>query len=104
MRRDFFIMMGICLTLSFGYITTAEHQVLDTTQTQTITVRSGDTLWSIAERTASNEMDVRNVVYAMKSLNNLDGTKELQPGMKLAIPTVKKVNPAKAVDYNMAQN
>ncbi len=50
--------------------------------TATIEVRSGDTLWSIAQRLAPGA-DVRPVVDQLVALN---GTAPLQPGQQLRIP------------------
>jgi len=50
----------------------------------TVTVSSGETLWSIAE-TVAPEADPRDVVDAIVRLNALDGV-ELQAGQSLAIP------------------
>jgi Tfp pilus assembly protein FimV len=49
-----------------------------------VTVRAGDSLWSIAERVAPGS-DPRDVVDAIVRLNALDGV-GLTPGERLAIP------------------
>lgn len=51
---------------------------------QTVTVSSGDTLWSIAEEIAP-QADPRDVVDALASLNAVDDA-ALQAGQKLAVP------------------
>jgi len=104
MRKDIFIMLGICFTLLFGYNATSEHEIIDINHTQVVTVKTGDTLWTIAERTATENLDVRHVIYAMKDLNNLESGAALKPGTKLIVPTIKKVNPVQVMDYKMAQN
>lgn len=49
-----------------------------------ITVMSGDTLWSLAERYAPNR-DPRDFIYDLVSLNNLNDS-VLSSGMRLALP------------------
>ncbi len=49
-----------------------------------ITVMSGETLWSIAQRYAPNQ-DPRDFIANLVALNNLNGT-VLTPGMQLALP------------------
>lgn len=102
MGKELGMMLAISLTVMVGYNMTLEREVLDTTQVKTVTVRTGDTLWSIAEQSASPSIDIRHMIYAVKNLNKLDNS-DLKPGMKLHVPIVKKVNPARAQDY-MAQN
>lgn len=48
-----------------------------------VQVESGDTLWSIATRTAP-EQDPRDVVHDIQELNSLDGT--LRVGTAIAVP------------------
>lgn len=56
--------------------------------TQTVIVRSGDTLWAIAGRHTPAGVDVRTTVERIRRLNGLDGPKGvmLRPGMKLHVP------------------
>lgn len=50
---------------------------------RTVTVQYGESLWQIAASIAP-EADPRDVVAAIESLNNLQGS--IQPGQELAIP------------------
>ena len=49
-------------------------------------VRSGDTLWSIAEDIALPGSDMRGVVAEIKGLNALD-TSMIRPGQTLVVPS-----------------
>ncbi|NBW73607.1 MAG: LysM peptidoglycan-binding domain-containing protein [Microbacteriaceae bacterium] len=49
-----------------------------------ITVRSGDTLWGIAQRYAPNQ-DPRDFITKLVALNNLESS-SLAAGMQLALP------------------
>ncbi len=53
---------------------------------QHITVASGDTLWRIAERTAGNDEDIRQVVRTICQVNHLNEAAYLTPGQQLLIP------------------
>jgi LysM repeat protein len=48
-------------------------------------VRSGDTLWSIAEQVAPADADVRAVIAQIRSLNELDSSL-IRPGQSLLVP------------------
>ena len=48
-------------------------------------VRSGDTLWSIAEQIGPEDTDVRTIVAEMKDLNDLESSL-IRPGQNLLVP------------------
>lgn len=59
-------------------------------------IYNGDTLWSIAKEEIQNNeyfenKDIRDVVYEIKKVNNLD-TSDLFDGQKIKIPTYKTYN------------
>jgi LysM repeat protein len=60
------------------YAATAQHYL-------TVTVRPGDTLWSIAVAHAKPTADMQEIVDRISDANHLDGG-ELQPGQHLRIP------------------
>lgn len=49
-------------------------------------VRSGDSLWSIAEVVAFEDQDLRGVIAQIRELNDLD-TSLIVPGQTLLVPT-----------------
>ncbi len=49
-----------------------------------VTVMSGETLWTLAERYSTNQ-DPRDFIANLVALNNLENT-DLTPGMQLALP------------------
>jgi LysM repeat protein len=53
---------------------------------QHVTVQSGDSLWSVAERIAPSA-DPRDVIADLVQLNGLDDSGVVTPGQQLAIPT-----------------
>ena len=103
MKKDLLIMIGMCLTVLFGFQMTNPSVTLDTQSVHTVTVQKGDTVWDIANRVTTHDIEVRQVVYAVKELNNIDDAGALVPGTTLQVPTVKEVSPVRALDY-VAQN
>lgn len=51
----------------------------------TVTVRAGDTLWSLAERRTPNGGDVEQTVDTIVAVNHLDGV-AIVPGERIKIP------------------
>jgi len=52
-----------------------------------IQVRTGDTVWTIASRHASDKEDIRELVYAIKTINGLNNNALIYTGQTLKIPT-----------------
>lgn len=55
--------------------------------TTQVTVQSGDTLWSLAQRLAP-EQDTRKVVDQLRRLNHLRSASDLKAGQQLLLPAV----------------
>jgi len=53
---------------------------------QHVTVESGDSLWTVAERLAPSA-DPRDVIADLVQLNGLDASGVVSPGQQLAVPT-----------------
>ncbi|WP_277300629.1 LysM peptidoglycan-binding domain-containing protein [Veillonella montpellierensis] len=99
MKRQIYMMVTLCLMIMIGYHVMGETVVLDTNNVQLVTVSNGDTIWSIAEKNSSNDVDIRDVVYSIKDLNHIEKSGELVPGSKLKIPTIKVVKPLFDTSY-----
>lgn len=59
-------------------------------KTKVVYVSNGDTLWSIAEYEQENNIyyenkDIRDIIYEIKKLNNLEKNTSLNIGQKLII-------------------
>lgn len=89
MKKEFFIAIGMCLTLLIGFFTTNTSPELDVHNVKIITVKSGDTLWDIAAANSSNSVDVREMVHALKDINELGDSGNLEPGSTLKVPTIQ---------------
>ena len=101
--KNILMMVGMCLTILFGYNMTNSVAEANTHAVREVKVQAGDTMWDIAARTAHKDMDVREMVYAMKKLNKIDDSGALVPGTVLKVPVKKNDSPVRALDY-MAQN
>ena len=101
--KNILMMVGMCLTILFGYNMTNPVTATNTHAVREVKVQAGDTMWDIAARTAHKDMDVREMVYAMKELNNISDSGTLVPGTILKVPAQKSDSPVRALDY-VAQN
>ncbi|EEP65280.1 LysM domain protein [Veillonella dispar ATCC 17748] len=101
--KNILMMLGMCLTVLFGYNMTNPVTDTNTHAVREVKVQAGDTMWDIAARTAHKDMDVREMVYAMKELNNISDSGTLVPGTVLKVPAHKSNSPVRALDY-VAQN
>lgn len=50
-----------------------------------IVVEPGDTIWTIAEKHCSPEENIRNFVFTIREVNEIDGA-VIHPGQKLLVP------------------
>lgn len=81
----------ITFTLFFYLLTELvfASAVKEEPQGKEVTVRSGDSLWSIAVRhKADQHMDVRDYIIAIKDANELDNN-QIFPGQTLLIPDIQ---------------
>lgn len=76
-----FAVAGVNTIIGFNDVSGQEEQTY-----VTVTVESGDTLWSIANDYMPSDMDQRKAVYIIKKHNNnTDGN--LIPGQTIKVPT-----------------
>ena len=79
------ILLSLCLSLALytGFnIAFADEPAY---RYQSVTVCSGDTMWSIASRWADEGEDVRQVMYRICQANSLE-SKSIYPGQTLRVP------------------
>ncbi len=87
-RYNMVILLLMVATLFVGYMVSQPKVIIDRNYTQTVKVTKGDTLWTIAERVATPDVDIREVIYTMKEMNQLSSN-DLIPGAVLKVPTVR---------------
>lgn len=56
---------------------------------ETVNVTQGDTLWNIAREYISEKEDIRDYIYMIRKVNNLESA-NIHPGDQLLIPVYKK--------------
>ena len=84
------IIVGIIVLLSFIFITNSYSN--GEVKTKTICVSRGDTLWKIAGFQQTNNTyyankDIREIIYEIRKLNNLENNSELNVGQLIHINT-----------------
>ena len=85
------LIMGIIIIslICFSNISFSKGEI----KTKTIYVSNGDTLWTIAEEEQENNVyyedtDIRDIIYQIKKLNNLENNSNLSEGQKLIIKCI----------------
>lgn len=53
---------------------------------ETIYVKPGDTVWKIAANYITDKDDIREKVFAIRQLNNLNNNAQVYPGQALKVP------------------
>jgi LysM repeat protein len=56
----------------------------------TVTVKSGDTIWQIAANYQAPQQDIRDIVMAIRTVNKLNANYQIQVGQNLKIPAIVK--------------
>ena len=74
------VTMIVVLSVNTGFATRKDSEINYTFYT----VKSSDTLWSIACKHTPDNKDVRETIYEIKKLNHITES-ELVPGMRLAV-------------------
>ncbi len=87
--RGFILLFVVLLFVLFNFCNKSQSEEIQ--HYKTITVNSGDTLWSIAQYEKDQneyykDLDIREIVYNIKEVNNLK-TSNLQINQNLIIPT-----------------
>ena len=74
------------IATSFNIITgLCNSSAITETQYANVAVEYGDTLWAIADDYTPEDTDIRETIYQICKINNIDAS-ELRPGMILKIP------------------
>ena len=85
MRKGLIALFVIIVVIIAIRLSNKEEQEYELTN---YIVRSGDTLWSIAEKYAPEEMDIREYIYFIQEDNELIN-KTIYPNMNLTIRVYK---------------
>lgn len=74
----------------FATTTVLGSNISDSMTKQTYTeveIAIGDNLWNLAADFGPANQDPRDVVYAIRAINELDSASSIQPGQTILIPT-----------------
>lgn len=84
MKSKLAITCLVCiLAVSLIIILTVNAQAAQTRELETIIVRQGDTLWTIAQA-HRGDTEIRKYIYNLQKLNNISST--IYPGQELLLP------------------
>lgn len=85
-ERFIFITMILIVLLTYILVSLTTSYIVESKSvtSNSIVVKQGDTLWSIAEKIDSRR-DIREIVYDIQQLNKMQNS-NLNPGEKLYIP------------------
>ncbi len=86
-NRFIFLTLMITILSVFAFSTINNNSVVEGRAefNESIIVKSGDNIWSIA-KDIDSPRDIREVIYDIKELNNLDSS-TIYPGEKLYLPS-----------------
>lgn len=73
-RARFFTFLFTVSLIVFIIVYTASVSGYAQPSYQTVTVRSGDSLWSIAREHCDKSRDIRKYIYNLKKINNMDSS------------------------------
>lgn len=79
----FVLISVIGISSSLGYNDAEGMNIQDHT---VVTVQSGDTLWDLAGKYGPENADIREVIYNISKINNVNAS-TLRPGMEISIPS-----------------
>lgn len=83
--RSISLILVVIMTLSLLAFVSLKSEGSTEPQYVSICVETGDTLWSIASRHVSEDMDVRELIYHIEHKNQLVSS-AIYPGQELQIP------------------
>ena len=78
--------VSLLLTLGLAFRSTMDRVEWET---ETYTVKSGDTLWTISERYCPDGVDCREWINEVKELNDIDDS-TIHPGQRITVLAVKE--------------
>ncbi len=85
------LILGITLILALWSVSplASSNHYQATNDYGTINVKHGDNVWIIAEQFVTEKEDIRNLVIAIREVNNLGSNAHIYPGQQLRVPISK---------------
>lgn len=90
-RFSIFIAL-LSVLITFSYLFLVGGTIVSDTEPEaapaysTVTVESGDTVWTIAEKYTGKNQDIRDTVQTILDLNGMKSSGDLQAGQTLQVP------------------
>jgi nucleoid-associated protein YgaU len=84
----FFTLIAVTIvTIIFTMIDRSNNrEAFENSATTEIVVQKGESLWTIADRIEFPDVEIRDIIYKIEELNNLEGVK-IYPGQVLIVPS-----------------
>ena len=86
MCRVIWVALLVLFAVSSVQAYSQQPNLVNTVICDTVTIKSGDTVWKIAARYQSPQEDIRDVVIAIRAVNGLNANCQIQVGQDLKIP------------------
>lgn len=78
----------VCTLFLFSVIASASFPTKEPKITD-VTVQENETLWDIAGRQCSDDVDIREYIDEIKKINHITSAGSIQPGQVLKIPVTE---------------
>lgn len=104
MKKEIFTITFICCAFLLGISINTPNATINKSIYSLKYIESGDSLWTIATKITPQEVDIRDMVLAIKELNSIDDASKLRPGTQIKVPSIQKVQNRINFGFDMAQN
>ncbi|WFD12039.1 LysM peptidoglycan-binding domain-containing protein [Tepidibacter hydrothermalis] len=89
MKKNLVYIIILFLTISLLSGFSGFKKYKNIVEYETVNVTQGDTLWNIAKENISEKEDIRDYIYMIRKVNNLESV-NIHPGDQLLIPVYEK--------------
>lgn len=87
-RKYVYIILLLSLSMNVFNIFAQGRQDISMLETKQVVVMDGDTLWGIAEKNMDDDTDIRDYIYQIQELNEMNGA-NLIPGETIIVPAAQ---------------
>jgi nucleoid-associated protein YgaU len=83
------ILLGLVFVVIEMIDRSKNHEAFENAETTEIVVHKGDTVWTIADSLEFEDVEIREIVYTISELNDIDNA-EIYAGQVLIVPVPEK--------------
>ncbi|NLT96229.1 MAG: LysM peptidoglycan-binding domain-containing protein [Clostridia bacterium] len=83
-KTGLMVIITFVITFGINLVATGANTTTDKAQYIEINVKTGDSLWTLADIYDNNKIDLRKLIYEIKEINNIGDT--IYPGQVIKIP------------------